>query len=143
YPQVRLLLENSSLSNERNRYGSRLRSTEYHRTTQDRTRRQVSRLLKRYRADGAASIRRQSRGMIPNNQIHQTKRAFALTLIKESYADFGPTFAAEMLTAHHDFKVSAETVRQWMIQDGIWLSRKKRRAIHPPRSRRECFGELI
>ncbi|WP_333909714.1 hypothetical protein [Sulfitobacter faviae] len=81
--------------------------------------------------------------MIPNNQIHQTKRAFALTLIKESYADFGPTFAAEMLTAHHDFKVSAETVRQWMIQDGIWLSRKKRRAIHPPRSRRECFGELI
>ena len=30
-----------------------------------------------------------------------------------------------------------------MIQDGIWLSRKQRRAIHQPRSRRECFGELI
>ncbi|KKL59969.1 hypothetical protein LCGC14_2210010 [marine sediment metagenome] len=109
----------------------------------DLTRRQVFRLLKRYRQDGASAIRHKARGKPPNNRIHHAKRDYALNLVKENYPDFGPTLAAEKLAEHHGFKVSGETVRQWMIQDGIWLSRKKRRAIHQPRSRRECFGELI
>lgn len=107
------------------------------------TKRQMFRLLKRYRQDGASAIRHKARGKTPNNKIHNAKRAFALALIKESYADFGPTLAAEMLAEHHGFKVSRETLRKWMVDDGIWLSRKQRRAIHQPRSRRECFGELI
>ena len=50
---------------------------------------------------------------------------------------------SEMLAKHHGFKVSRETVRKWMQEDGIWLSRKQRRTFHQPRLRRECFGELI
>lgn len=57
--------------------------------------------------------------------------------------DFGPTLAAEMLAEYHGFKVSRETLRKWMVEDGIWLSRKQRRRFHQPRLRRECFGELI
>lgn len=109
----------------------------------DLTVRQVYRLLKRYRLDGAAAIRHKARGKPPNNQIHKAKRDYALSLIKESYADFGPTLAAEMLEQHHGFKVSRETLRKWMQEDGIWLSRKQRRTFHQPRLRRECFGELI
>jgi len=109
----------------------------------DLTRRQIFRLLKRYRQDGAAAIRHRSRGKIPNNQIHRAKRDYALSLIKESYPDFGPTLAVEMLAQHHGFKVSRETLRKWMVEDGIWLSRKQRRQFHQPRLRRECFGELI
>ena len=107
------------------------------------TRRQIFRLLKRYRQYGASAIRHKSRGRAPNNQIHRAKRDFALGLIKEQYPDFGPTLTAEMLAGHHGFKVSRETVRKWMVEDGMWLSRKQRRAIHQPRLRRECFGELI
>ncbi|WP_390915567.1 ISNCY family transposase [Pseudosulfitobacter sp. SM2401] len=110
---------------------------------QDLTRRQVFRLLKRYRKDGAAAIRHKSRGKIPNNQIHKAKRDYALSLIKEQYPDFGPTLAAEMLAEHHGFKVSHETLRKWMTDDGLWLSRKQRRRFHQPRLRRECFGELV
>ena len=109
----------------------------------DMTRRQVFRLLKRYRSDGAASIRHRSRGKVPNNQIHSAKRDYAVTLVKESYPDFGPTLAAEMLSDQHGFKVSRETLRKWMIADGIWLPRKERRKFHQPRLRRECLGELI
>ena len=87
------------------------------------TRRQIFRLLKRYRQEGAAAIRHKARGKPPNNRIHKAKRDYALSLIKESYADFGPTLAAEMLAEHHGFKVSRETVRKWMQEDGIWLSR--------------------
>jgi hypothetical protein len=109
----------------------------------DLTRRQVFRLLKRYRVDGASSIRHKSRDKVPNNQIHHAKRDYALTLIKETYADFGPTLAAEMLAEHHGFNVSRETLRKWMVEDGIWLPRKERRKLHQPRLRRECYGELI
>jgi transposase len=109
----------------------------------DLTRRQVFRLLKRYRQDGASAIRHKARGKPPNNQIHKAKRDYALALIKENYVDFGPTLAAEMLGEHHGFKVSRETLRKWMIDDGIWLSRKQRRTFHQPRLRRECYGELI
>jgi transposase len=109
----------------------------------DLTRRQVFRLLKRYRQAGAASIRHKARGKPSNNQIHKAKRDYALVLVKENYPDFGPTLAAEMLAAHHGFKVSRETLRKWMVDDGIWLSRKQRRTFYQPRLRRECFGELI
>ncbi len=109
----------------------------------DITKRQMFRLLKRYRTEGAPAIRHKARGKTPNNQIHKSKRGYALALIKEKYEDFGPTFASEMLADHHDFKVSRETLRKWMIEEGIWLPRKQRRKFHQPRLRRECFGELI
>lgn len=107
------------------------------------TRRQIFWLLKMYRQDGASAIRHKARGKPPNNRIHKAKRDYALSLIKENYPDFGPTLAAEMLAEHHGLNVSRETVRKWMQEDGLWLSRKQRRTFHQPRLRRECFGELI
>jgi transposase len=109
----------------------------------DITKRQMFRLLKTYRTDGAAAIRHKARGKVPNNKIHNAKRDYAVALVKENYQDFGPTLAAEMLAEHHGFKVSRETLRKWMTDDGLWLSRKQRRTFHQPRSRRECFGELV
>jgi transposase len=109
----------------------------------DVTKRQMFRLLKRYRTDGAPAIRHRARGKSPNNKIHKAKRDYALALVNENYKDFGPTLAAEMLAEHHSFKVSRETLRKWMQEDGLWLSRKQRRRFHQPRLRRECMGELI
>ena len=109
----------------------------------DVTKRQMFRLLKRYRTDGAPAIRHRARGKSPNNKIHKAKRDYALALVNENYKDFGPTLAAEMLAEHHSFKVSRETLRKWMQEDGLWLPRKQRRRFHQPRLRRECMGELI
>ena len=107
------------------------------------SRRQVHRLLKTFQTDGAAAIRHKARGRRSNHQIDPSIRDFAVTLVKENYADFGPTLAAEMLAEHHDLKVSRETLRKWMQDAGLWLSRKQRRTFHQPRLRRECYGELI
>jgi hypothetical protein len=42
------------------------------------------------------------------------------------------------------FAFSGETLRKWMIADGLWLDRKQRqRRVHQPRPRRECVGELV
>ena len=107
------------------------------------SRRQVHRLLKAFQAHGPAAIRHKSRGRASNNRIDPAVREFAVTLVRENYIDFGPTFAAEKLDEEHGLKVSRETLRKWMQEDGIWLSRKQRRTFHQPRLRRECFGELI
>ncbi len=109
----------------------------------DLTERQIYRLLKTYRIDGASSIRHKARSQKSNNQIHAAKREYAMALVHENYADFGPTLAAEMLDERHAFKVSRETLRKWMQDDGLWLSRKQRKTFHQPRLRRECYGELI
>jgi transposase len=107
------------------------------------SRRHVYRLLDRFRSEGAGGIRHRARGRRPNNAIHPAKREYAMTLVRERYEDFGPTLASEMLLEHHGFKVGRETLRQWMIEDGLWLSRKQRRRFHQPRLRRECIGELV
>jgi hypothetical protein len=46
--------------------------------------------------------------------------------------------------AEHDgLAVSRETLRSWMSDAGLWLSRKQRRTFHQPRLRREAYGELV
>lgn len=107
------------------------------------SRRQAQRLIKTFRSDGAAAIRHKARGRRSNNQINPAIRDYAVALVKERYVDFGPTFAAEKLAEEHDLKVSRETLRKWMQDAGIWLSRKQRRTFHQPRLRRECLGELV
>jgi hypothetical protein len=51
--------------------------------------------------------------------------------------------AAEKLAERHDLKVSRETLRGWMQQAGIWVSRAERKRIQQPRYRREHVGELV
>jgi hypothetical protein len=105
--------------------------------------RQVHRLLKAYRLGGGGAIAHKARGRPSNNKIADGVRDSAIDLIRRAYADFGPTLAAEMLAERHGLEVSRETLRGWMIEAGLWLSRKQRRRFHQPRLRREALGELV
>ena len=105
--------------------------------------RQVRRLLERISTGGAASIRHKAIGRPSNNRINDGVRDYAVTLVRERYADFGPTLAAEKLAERDGLTVSRETLRQWMAEAGLWLSRKQRRTFHQPRLRREAYGELV
>lgn len=109
----------------------------------DLSERQVRRLLERIRIGGAASIRHKAIGRPSNNRISDGVRDYAMTLVRERYADFGPTLATEKLAERDGMRVSRETVRGWMSDAGLWLSRKQRRTFHQPRLRREAYGELV
>jgi len=63
--------------------------------------------------------------------------------VRQNYRDFGPTLAAEVLSERHGVAISRETLRKWMVEAGLWLSRKQRRTFHQPRLRRELYGELV
>src|SRR5215208_4603601 len=105
--------------------------------------RQVHRLLKAHRLGGAGAIAHKARGRPSNNRLADELRDQAVGLVRSAYADFGPTLAAEMLAQKHGLKVSRETLRAWMIEAGLWLSRQQRRRFHQPRLRREALGELV
>jgi hypothetical protein len=105
--------------------------------------RQGHRLLKAYRLGGGGAIAHKARGRPSNNKLADEVRDRAVRLVRSTYADFGPTLAAEMLADKHGLKVSRETLRGWMIEAGLWLSRRQRRRFHQPRLRREASGELV
>jgi len=105
--------------------------------------RQARRLLERMRSDGAGALTHRSRGRTPNNVTPDALRAHVLTLVRTQYAGFGPTLAAEKLLERDGIQVSRETLRKWMRDDGIWLTRSQRKSFHQSRIRRERFGELV
>ena len=73
--------------------------------------RQVKRLVQRYRGQGA-------KGLISGHRIPEAVREKALRLVRQWYADFGPTLAHEYLTREHGLVFSVETLRHWMIEAG-------------------------
>jgi Homeodomain-like domain len=105
--------------------------------------RQVYRLRRRFQGGGPAGIADRRRGRPSNNRLPDALRDQAIALVREHYADFGPTLAAEKLEDRHDLRVSRETLRSWMIQAGVWRPRAERKRFHQPRHRREHVGELI
>src|SRR5215469_16577962 len=106
-------------------------------------RRQVFRLLKAYRIEGAAGLISKRRGRHSNRRKPEALRRTVLTIIGQWYWDFGPTLVAEKLREDHGVAIGRETLRQWMIAAGLWRDRKQRKRIHQPRPRRECVGELV
>lgn len=109
----------------------------------DLSERQIRRLMERMRTGGAASIRHKAIGRPSKNRISDGVRDYALALVRERYADFGPTLATEKLGERDGLHVSRETVRDWMVDAGLWLSRKQRRTFHQPRLRRKSDSELV
>jgi transposase len=103
--------------------------------------RQAYRLLARYEADGGSGLIHKARGRTSNRSRNEGIRRYAVELVRTRYADFGPTLATEVLLEKHDLRVGRETLRRWMMADG--LSRTQRRTFHQPRQRRESYGELI
>jgi hypothetical protein len=100
-------------------------------------------LLIRFREDGGGGLIHKGRGQSSNHSMCDGIRRYVLDLVKAKYADFGPTLATEVLLAKHDIKIGRETLRTWMLEEGLWLSRKQRRSFHQPRLRRESYGELV
>src|ERR1700724_866949 len=109
-----------------------------------RSERQVWRLLQAFRAEGAPGLISKKRGRPSNRKTSEAIRSAVLWIVRQNYADFGPTLPAEKLAGEHGFAFSSETLRKWMIAEGLWLDRKqRRRRVHQPRHRRECVGELV
>jgi transposase len=106
--------------------------------------RQVKRLFQTYKAKGASGLVSQRRGKPSNNRLNPTTIQKVIDLIYERYRDFGPTLAHEKLTEVHQLRLSRESVRRIMVEEGWWKPRRAKKApVYQMRERRACFGELV
>jgi transposase len=110
--------------------------------------RQAKRLWQRYREEGAAGLQHRSAGRSSNRAKPEKFRRKVLQLIREKYSGeeqerFGPKLAAEHLADEDGLKVGEETLRCWMLAEGLWSRRRRRKAHRKRRERREHFGDLV
>jgi len=106
--------------------------------------RQIKRLRKAFREQGAAGLVSKHRGRKANNRLSEEVKRKALNLLKTKYQGFGPTLAHEKLVEKEKLKLSDESVRKLMIEERLWKARKaKKVVVHQLRERRACFGELV
>ena len=110
--------------------------------------RQVKRLWKVGRQAGCAGLKHGHAGK-PSNRAKPAKfRRKVLRLVVKKYSGseqegFAPTLAAGHLAEEDGLWDDAETLRRWMLQEGLWTRRRKRKALRKRRERKAHFGELV
>jgi transposase len=104
--------------------------------------RQVRRIQRRLEQEGDGGIVHRQRGK-PSHRVKPAQlRREVLAAYRRDYPDFGPTLAAEKL-AGQGLTVDAETLRRWLLGEGLWQRKRQRDKHRQRRQRRECCGELV
>lgn len=110
--------------------------------------RQTKRLYRRFVKLGAKGLVHGHAGQRSNHAKESRFRRRVLALVAKHYGGevgerFGPTLAAEHLAEDHGVEVDAETLRRWMLEEGLWTRTRKRKPYRQRRLRRGHFGELV
>jgi transposase len=105
--------------------------------------RQIRRLIKRFKAEGASGLINKHRNSVSNRKLSDEVKTKVLSLYKEKYPDFGPTFFCEKLFELHRITLSKETARKWLIEEGSLQRKRKIKVRRQLRERKPCFGEML
>lgn len=106
--------------------------------------RQIRRLKKKVKEKGAKGLTHGNRGKASNRKMPDRERKDIISLIKKHYSDFGPLLASEKLLERHRIKKDKGTVRNIMIEEGIWNPKAKKKEQHREwRQRKSSYGEMI
>ena len=103
--------------------------------------RQAIRIKSRYEAQGDQGLVHSRRGQ-PGGGLAKVVKAGVLKAYAEQYEGFGPTLANEKLSKL-GYQLSRETLRQWLIEAGMWQGRQRKYKHRNRRERRERFGDLL
>src|SRR5215475_3005770 len=110
--------------------------------------RQAKRLWRRYRKLGSKGLKHGNVGRLSNRRKPLKMRRRVLNLIRKKYSGseeerFGPTLAAEHLAEEDGIVVDHETLRLWMLEEGLWSRQRRRKKHWKRRERKAHFGELV
>lgn len=105
--------------------------------------RQIRRLIQQVRKDGLKGLIHKLRGKISNRRYDEKHKEKVMALCRKKYEDFGPTLAQEKLEELDKLYVNRETLRQWMMVEGLWEISKKGQKHRQWRERKACFGEMV
>jgi len=110
--------------------------------------RQAKRIWRRFQDEGAEGLQHRSVGRMSGRGKPKKFRLKVLRLVRQKYSGevgirFGPTLAAEHLASEDKMEVDPETLRRWMLAEGLWSRMRKRKAHRKRREARLHFGELV
>jgi transposase len=108
------------------------------------SRRQIFRLLERYRTEGDAGLIHRLRGR-PSNYGYPMKLKEKVRELywRPEYRDYGPTLFSEVLARDRKLRVHRETMRRWLMASGGSNVQRKKRPHRKKRPRRAAIGELV
>jgi len=104
--------------------------------------RQAKRIWKRYRKRGDVGLVHRARGRAGTRRMAPVERRKILSRYRARYADFGPTLAAEYLVKD-GLKVDHETLRRWLLEEGLWQLGRGRQKHRQWRERKPCLGQMV
>ena len=102
--------------------------------------RQMLRVYQKYILEGDAGLIHGNRGRASNRKHSHHQEI--IDIYSDKYEGFGPTLASEYLKKD-GYEVIPETLRQWLIQEGLWKKQRKRSSYRQRRERKSQFGELV
>jgi transposase len=105
--------------------------------------RQMHRVYLRYQAEGDKGLVHRARGKPSVKKINSSQREKAMELYRSTYRGFGPTLLAEKLSTDHGIWASHDTVRRWLIGEGLLERCRKGRRSRRRRVRKEKFGQMV
>jgi transposase len=104
--------------------------------------RQVRRIWRRFEEKGEAGLVHRGRGRRSNRSKPEQTRRACLAIYRVDLEGFGPTLAAEKL-AEQSLVVDHETLRRWLLAEGLWQKERRRGKYRRSRPRKQRFGELV
>jgi hypothetical protein len=105
--------------------------------------RQICRIKGRVKERGAEGLIHGNRDKPSNRRMPEAERRQIADILHERYADFKPTHASEKLDKVHGIKRDPKTIRQIMIDEGLWTPlRHKKSDYRSARQRKEHYGEM-
>lgn len=104
--------------------------------------RQLIRLVKRVRCGGIQGLIHRLRGKASNHKHEEQFKQRILELCRKKYVGFGPTLASEKLEELNKLSINRETLRQWLLEEGLWKLERKADKHLEWRERKASFGEM-
>jgi transposase len=105
--------------------------------------RQVKRIYRKYKDNGDEAMNHGLLGKQSNNRIEEVEKEKVMSLVREKFKGYKPSFITEKLLEIYSIKVKANTLRIWMMEEGLWQKVKKTAKHRTRRPRKEHFGEMI
>jgi len=106
--------------------------------------RQVRRVVKRVREEGAKGIAHQLRGREGNRRIDLKIKKQVMGFYQKVYDGFGPRLASEKLLEREKVRINEETLRLWLIEEGLWKKRKgQKEKKRSWRLRKNHYGSMV
>ena len=105
--------------------------------------RQTKRITQRVKQEGDKGVVHKSRGQPSHNKIADKLKNKIVSLCRGKYKGFGPTLASEKLFEIEKVKLSDETLRNWLIAEGLWQRKRKYKKYRRWRERKHCCEEMI